>query len=152
MKLYTLRTKQIVPIDLATSWMFFSNPANLKNITPPSLGFEVHTDLPDKIYAGLIVHYTVKPLLGIPVNWVTEITQAVEPHYFIDEQRFGPYKFWHHQHHFREHPEGVEMEDIVHYGLPFGILGNIAKPLIVEKKLKEIFNFRKTVLEVMFGS
>ncbi len=150
MKIYTFETKQIVPISLDEAWDFFSNPANLSRITPPEMGFEVLTKLPDKVYAGMIIKYYVRPLFNIKMNWVTEITQVNAPKFFIDEQRFGPYKFWHHQHHFREHPEGVEMVDIVNYGLPFGIFGTLAKPIIVEKKLKQIFDYRKTILEKMF--
>lgn len=105
----------------------------------------------DKVYAGQIIEYKVKPLLGIPVYWMTEITQVKDQEYFIDEQRFGPYRLWHHQHHFREIPGGVEMTDIVHYKIPLGLIGRLANRLFVRKKLEKIFHYRFGKVEELFG-
>ncbi len=103
------------------------------------------------MYAGQIIEYTVKPLLGIPLYWMTEITH-VQPHvYFVDEQRYGPYSMWHHQHHFKEIDGGVEMTDIVHYKIPFWILGDIANTLFVRSQLEGIFSYRTEVVNKMFG-
>lgn len=151
MKIYTLARTQDLPISIHEAWDFFSNPNNLSKITPDEMAFTVTSDLPEQMYPGLIITYIVKPLLGIPLNWVTEITQIDPPNYFIDEQRFGPYKFWHHTHFFKEIDEGVRMEDRVWYGLPFGFFGNIAQPIIVKKKLSQIFDFRNGILEKRFG-
>ena len=118
MKIYQLKTKQKLAIPLEDAWNFFSDPGNLPKITPPWLNLKVTSDLPDKMYEGMIITYKVYPFAGIPSNWVTEITKMKEKIFFIDEQRFGPYKFWHHQHHFKEVDEGIEMEDIVTYALP----------------------------------
>ena len=116
------------------------------------MGFKViskhHGDI---MYAGQIIEYTVKPVLGIPIYWMTEITQVKDKEYFIDEQRFGPYTLWHHQHHFKEIPGGVEMTDIVHNKNPFWFLGNIANALFVKNKLKEIFDYRYKKVEELFG-
>ncbi|HEX7358123.1 MAG TPA: SRPBCC family protein [Ignavibacteriaceae bacterium] len=151
MKLYQLKTSQKLPISIQTAWEFFSNPTNLSKITPPWLNFEVRTKLPEKMYCGMIITYFVRPLLNIPQTWVTEITHVNQPNYFVDEQRFGPYKFWHHQHSFTKTEDGgVIMDDIVSYVIPFGFLGRIINYFIVSKKVKEIFDYRKTVLEKMF--
>lgn len=151
MKLYQLKTSQKLPISIQTAWEFFSNPTNLSKITPPWLNFEVRTKLPEKMYCGMIITYFVRPLLNIPQTWVTEITHINQPNYFVDEQRFGPYKFWHHQHSFTKTEDGgVIMDDIVSYVIPFGFLGRIINYFIVSKKVKEIFDYRKTVLEKMF--
>ncbi len=151
-KLYSFSTVQYIPAPPATVWNFISSPANLKVITPESMGFEVTTDTPgDKMYAGLIIAYKVSPLLGINMNWVTEITHVKEGEYFVDEQRFGPYSFWHHKHFIKATARGAEMTDIVHYKIPFGIIGDIANALIVRKKLKEIFDYRFKKVEEIFG-
>lgn len=151
MKLYQLKTSQKLPISIQTAWEFFSNPTNLSKITPPWLNFEVRTKLPEKMYCGMIITYFVRPLLNIPQTWVTEITHVNQPNYFVDEQRFGPYKFWHHQHSFTKTEDGgVIMDYIVSYVIPFGFLGRIINYFIVSKKVKEIFDYRKTVLEKMF--
>lgn len=151
MKIYQLKSSQKLPISLETAWEFFSNPANLSKITPKWLNFKVKTQLPEKMYAGMIITYTVQPLFKIPQTWVTEITHVKEPFYFVDEQRFGPYKFWHHQHSFSSTKDGnVLMEDLVSYAIPFGFLGRIVNHFIVAKKVKEIFKYRKSVLEKMF--
>ena len=134
------------------AWDFFSSPANLQKITPEKLGFKiVSKHHGEKMYAGQIIEYYVKPLFGIPLYWMTEITHVVDKKYFIDEQRFGPYTMWHHQHHFKETPEGIEMTDIVHYKLPLGILGDLANYLFVKKQLKGIFDYRFKVVEDLWG-
>jgi hypothetical protein len=146
-KAYSLKTVQHLPIAMEQAWEFFSNPANLQQITPSQLGFSIiSSHHGEKMYAGQIIEYTVKPVLGIPLYWMTEITHVEDSKYFVDEQRFGPYTLWHHQHHFKEVENGVEMTDIVHYKLPFGILGRIAHALFVKKQLKEIFDYRYKVV------
>lgn len=150
MKLFKLETVQRLPVPVAEAWDFFSNASNLARITPPDLGFEVTSELPDRVYPGLIITYRVRPLLGIPVTWVTEISHVREHELFVDEQRFGPYRFWHHQHLFREVPGGVETRDIVHYALPPG--GGLARRWLVAPRLQEIFDFRRVVLEREYGT
>ncbi len=147
MKLYKLHSKQFLNVSIDKAWDFFSDPNNLNKITPPKMGFNIKTTLPDKMYAGMLIEYKVKPILNIPLSWVTEITQVDKPNMFIDEQRFGPYKFWHHQHIFRQVEGGIEMEDIVHYGLPLGFLGRMAHPLIVKPQLDGIFKYREKFLK-----
>lgn len=149
--MYQFKTKQIIPTDIKTCWDFFSSPANLKAITPSYMGFDILVDISEKMYPGLMIEYRVKPLLGIPMNWITEITHVENLKYFVDEQRKGPYRIWHHEHHFKEIPNGVEMSDIVSYEIPLGILGRLAHPLVVQKKLKEIFDYRFTKVEEIFG-
>lgn len=106
----------------------------------------------EEMYPGLIIRYRIRPFLGIPIEWVTEITHVVEPRLFVDEQRFGPYRFWHHQHLFRETAGGVEMVDLVHYALPFGPLGRVVNHLLTVAQLEGIFAYRRGVLERTFGT
>lgn len=151
-KVYSLKTTQKIPVSLGQAWDFFSRPDNLKDITPPQLGFEVISRYHgEKMYPGQIIEYMVRPILGIPLYWMTEITHVQDKQYFIDEQRFGPYSLWHHQHHFKEVEGGVEMTDIVHYKLPLWLLGDIAQVLIVKKQLQEIFDFRFAAVKQLFG-
>ncbi|MCH8475140.1 MAG: SRPBCC family protein [Opitutales bacterium] len=143
---------QNLPIPVVQAWEFVSNPRNLKEIMPPNMGFDITSGhLPDKMYPGMIVSYKVRPILGIAFRWVTEITQVREPEYFVDEQRFGPYAFWHHKHFIRGIEGGVEMEDLVHFKVPGGKLGDLFTPLLVLPKLREIFAFRQRKLEELFG-
>ena len=148
--MYQLKRTQFIKTDLKTAWDFFSSPGNLKKITPQYMGFDVRTELPEKMYEGLMIEYTVKPLLGIPMNWITEIKTVKDLHFFVDEQRKGPYKIWHHEHHFKVKDGGVEMTDIVSYELPLGILGRVMHPFVVQKKLEEIFDFRFKAVEELF--
>ncbi|MEM9022175.1 MAG: SRPBCC family protein [Bacteroidota bacterium] len=151
MKVYTLERTQTLPIGLREAWDFFSTPLNLARITPKELGFKVLTDLEgQKMYPGQFIDYIVHPLFGIPLRWTTEITHVKDLEYFVDEQRNGPYAIWHHQHFFREVPQGVEMKDLLHYALPLGPLGQLAHTLLVRKKVNEIFDFRYNVLEEIF--
>jgi ligand-binding SRPBCC domain-containing protein len=151
-KVYSLKTIQQIPVSLEEAWDFFSNPANLQAITPKEMGFRVISKHHgNQMYAGQIIEYKVSPVLGIPLYWMTEITQVADKKYFIDEQRFGPYVLWHHQHHFMKHAGGVEMTDIIHYKLPFWFLGDIAHGLFVKKQLRRIFDYRFKKVEEMFG-
>jgi len=154
MKSYHLKFSQQLPMSLEEAWDFFSSPMNLAKITPKEMAFTVTSEMEadQKMYPGMIITYKVSPVAGIKLNWMTEITQVAEHQYFIDEQRFGPYKFWHHQHHFKAIPGGVEMNDILTYGLPMGIFGNIANSLFVASKLQEIFSFRKQKVTALFGA
>ena len=149
--MYQLIKKQIVHTDINTCWDFFSNPANLKVITPDYMGFNVKTQTPNEMYEGLIIGYSVSPLLNIPMEWVTEITHVKDKLFFVDEQRVGPYKLWHHEHHFKEVEEGVEMIDIVSYQPPFGILGKLVHPFIIKPKLEQIFAYRFQKVEDIFN-
>jgi len=146
-----LRRVQRLSASIDAAWRFFSDPANLARITPPWLGFEITSPLPEHIYAGQIVTYRVRPIFDIAVTWVTEIAVVDAPRQFVDEQRVGPYRFWHHQHHLREVDGGVEVEDIVHYALPFGPVGAIVDRLFVLPRLNRIFGYRRRVLADTFG-
>lgn len=152
MKIYCLQRQQVLPITPQQAWDFFSDPRNLAMITPDWLDFRITSPLPARMYAGMLVSYRVHPLAKIAMAWTTEITQLREPEFFIDEQRFGPYRFWHHQHHFEPIAGGVCMTDKVHYALPFGVLGRLLHAGVVEKKLEEIFGYRRRILEQHFGS
>jgi ligand-binding SRPBCC domain-containing protein len=144
--------RQQLSISLREAWAFFSNPTNLQEITPKHMDFKVTSrHHGSEIYAGQIIRYTVKPILGIPLNWCTEITHVETNKYFIDEQRFGPYAFWHHQHHFKENEDGVLMEDILTYKVPLGFLGDLVNELMVKKEVNDIFNYRKRILSERFG-
>lgn len=152
--IYTIETKQFLRANIDTVWKFMSSPKNLAKITPSYMEFHIITDEEQikTAYSGQIIEYTVSPILGIKMHWVTEITHLVEKKYFVDEQRFGPYSFWHHQHFIKEVEGGVEMIDIIHYKLPLGILGRIANSLFVKKQLAEIFNYRYEKLEELYNS
>jgi ligand-binding SRPBCC domain-containing protein len=142
---------QELPISLDEAWSFFSNPANLKEITPAHMGFvvtSVHHG--EQMYAGQIIRYIVRPMFGIPLKWCTEITHVADKQYFVDEQRFGPYAFWHHQHRFTAVEGGVLMEDILHYKVPFGFIGGWVDALFVNKEVNKIFSYRKKILTERF--
>lgn len=148
---YKLETSQVVHASLETCWNFFSSPKNLCKITPPSLDFVIKSDLPEKMYAGMMIEYRVRPMLGIPVSWLTEITYIEEGKFFADEQRVGPYAIWHHEHFFEEiTPDQVMMRDRIHYRLPLSPLSDIIHPFIVKPQLDAIFSFRQKAVDELF--
>ena len=152
-KVYSFKTVQKFPISLDKAWNFFSNPANLATITPDKMGFKTISKYHgDTMYAGQAIEYKVSPVLGIPLYWMTEITHVNDKKYFVDEQRYGPYSMWHHQHHFTIVDGGVEMTDIVHYKLPFWVLGDMANTLFVKNQLNGIFDYRFKKVEALFGA
>ena len=153
MKTYTVKFEQKLPISLEQAWDFFSSPLNLAKITPKKMAFIITSDYTagQKMYQGMIISYKVAPLLGIKIDWMTEITHVKDGEYFIDEQRFGPFKFWHHEHHFKAIEGGVLMTDKLIYGMPFGLLGQIANAITVSKQTEEIFTYREKAVEDLFG-
>ena len=146
-KLYRLEVEQFIPISIDEAWAFFSSPDNLKEITPPKMKFNITSKSSDVMYSGMLVTYIVSPLLGIKMRWCTEISHVEDKVYFVDQQKFGPYNMWHHQHHFEQVDGGVMMRDIVNYGVPFGVLGQMANTLFVKSQLKEIFEYRTKSVE-----
>ena len=151
MKIYRLKKSISLPITIEECWEFFSNPKNLKIITPNYMGFDI-IDLEDtKMYAGQIIKYNVSPILGLNMKWVTEISHVEINKFFVDEQRFGPYKFWHHKHIFEVIDGGIKVIDILDYALPFGIIGKIFEPFLIRPKIEEIFSFREKKLVEIFG-
>ncbi len=151
MKIFTKHSKQNLPISLEKAWEFLSDPKNLKAITPEYMGFNILSGADRPMFPGQIIQYIVTPIAGIKTKWVTEITHVKHLEYFVDEQRFGPYALWHHKHFIREIEGGVEMEDIIDYKLPMGILGELVQPFLVAPKLKEIFDYRTKKLTELFG-
>ena len=152
MAFYQLIKTQKLPVSLHEIWDFMSSPANLKEITPDYMGFNVTSKTgSEKMYPGLMISYKVSPVFGIKLNWVTEITHVKELEYFVDEQRSGPYSIWHHEHKMEAIEGGVLMTDIVSYQPPFGFLGAIANSVLIKKQLETIFDYRTVALEKRFG-
>lgn len=151
MKIYTYHSKQQLPISLDEAWNFISNPKNLSEITPREMKFKTISGDEKQMFAGQIIQYTITPLFGIKMTWVTEITHVKPNEFFVDEQRYGPYAFWHHKHFLKEVLGGIEMEDIVDYKLPMGILGQMVHPFLVKPQLDKIFEFLKNKLIERFG-
>jgi len=150
MKVYRIHRRQVLPIDLERAWTFFWTPHNLEAMTPSFLNFRITSDLSDGAYSGLIITYRIAAVAGIPMTWVTEIKHVNEPFMFVDEQRLGPFRFWHHQHRFREVPGGIEMEDIVHYVMRLGWLGQLVHRIFIRRRLEHIFDFRCAYLNERF--
>ena len=150
MKIYTLERTEFPPVSLETAWDFFSNPSNLPRITPTELNLRITPEAKEKIYPAMIITYAVTPIPFFKSTWTTEITQVDPLRYFVDEQRFGPYKFWHHKHFFTETVGQTKVSDLVHYSLPFGPIGRLANPLLVSRKLDFLSDYRSIRLQELF--
>jgi ligand-binding SRPBCC domain-containing protein len=152
MAVRVLERQQLLRTGLQEAWEFFSTPRNLARITPPDMGFVIREPFDDRpAHTGQLITYSVKPLLGIPVTWVTRIEEVQAPYRFVDTQLRGPYKRWWHLHTFEETAEGVLMRDRVEYEMPFGALGEALHDLVVKPRLKRIFDHRWAVLDVLFA-
>ena len=140
---HTFYREQQLNTDIETAWSFFSSAKNLSKITPKNMNFRVLSKFKDDhIFKGMIINYTVSPLLRIPLKWRTKITQVEELKSFTDFQKNGPYKLWNHHHEFVENENGVLMKDTVEYELPFGFIGDFLHQILVKKKIKDIFDYR----------
>jgi ligand-binding SRPBCC domain-containing protein len=151
-KIHVIKQVQRLPVPVEEAWSFFSSPNNLNKLTPAKLGLKITSAIDaEEIHPGQIITYTVKPLLGIPMFWMTEITHMERHKLFVDEQRKGPYALWHHEHHFKAIQGGTEMTDIVHYKIPFGVLGALGTS-VVKGELKKIFDYRLEQINTIFGA
>ena len=151
MKIFQIKTKQKLPISATEAWKFLSNPKNLAEITPKYMNFKILSGAERSIYAGQIIQYKVTPVFGITLKWVTEITHVKENEYFVDEQRFGPYKMWHHEHIFEKIDDNnCKIIDKVSYKLPFGLIGRWSHNLLIKKQLKNIFDYRTKIINTQF--
>lgn len=151
MKVYTKEYKTFLNLDIDKAWDFFSSPRNLAKITPEHMGFIITSKFNDeKMYPGMLITYKVSPLLGIQMDWCTEITHVIDKKYFVDEQRFGPYAMWHHQHHFKVVEGGIEMTDIVNYAIPMGILGRMMNSIMISNEIEKIFSYREKKIAELF--
>lgn len=151
MKVHTFHSKQKLPVTLDKAWEFLTNPQNLPTLTPKEMNFKIVSKIDRPMYAGQIIEYSVTPIAGIKASWVSEITHIEAGKYFVDLQLYGPYAFWHHKHFVNEITNGVEIEDIIDYKIPLGIIGQIIHPIIVKPKLKKIFSYRQEKLIEIFG-
>lgn len=150
MRLHSIHRTQTLPVSLEKAWQFFSSPFNLPSIIPPWLKLTVTNGVSDQMFPGMIIRYRVTPLLSVSVTWISEITHMDPMHYFVDEQRFGPYRFWHHHHHFQPAKGGIEMTDTVHYSMKYGPLGGLMHAFLIRKRLEAIFDFRQRTLTHLF--
>jgi ligand-binding SRPBCC domain-containing protein len=151
MAVHKLVSELYIPASVPLVWAFFCAPSNLQCLTPHYMKMRVTSgELPAVIYAGQIITYKVSPLLGVPISWTTEITHVEPGRRFVDDQRRGPFKLWHHQHLFEPHGSGTSMIDIVHYEIPLWIAGEIAHRLFVRRQIEEIFEYRRRMIEQCF--
>jgi len=150
MGVYQFEKEQFIPTTVDVLWDFISSPKNLAKITPKHMGFKITSKYTEEMYEGMIISYKVSPFKGYTTTWVTEITHVKPKTYFVDEQRVGPYKMWHHQHILIPKEKGVLMKDIITYKPPYGFLGTIANSILIKKQLEQIFNYRKEILNNYF--
>ena len=151
MKIHQLHKSINLPIKKEEAWDFLSDPKNLQKLMPSDMGFDIVSGAEKQVYAGQLIEYDVVPFKGFKTRWVTEITQVQKPDYFVDIQLYGPYKLWHHKHFIHEIKNGVRIEDIVHYRLPFGFIGNMMHSAVVKPKLESIFKTRTEKMHELFG-
>jgi ligand-binding SRPBCC domain-containing protein len=151
MKVYQFKQVQFIPASLNTVWDFFSTPENLHHITPPEMNFKTLLQTGGtSMYSGQLISYKLSPFPFLRVRWTSEIKNVIPLHYFVDEQKFGPFAMWYHQHFFRAVEGGVEMTDEVGYAVPLGWLGRIANAMMIEKQVKGIFKFRSDAVSKIF--
>ncbi|HPN33575.1 MAG TPA: SRPBCC family protein [bacterium] len=149
--IHTLRRQQVVRASLEEVWDFFSTPRNLDALTPDELSFRIVGEIAETMYEGQIIEYRVRFIKGIWSRWVTEITHVRDKSFFVDEQRLGPYKLWHHEHHFIPEGDGVRLVDRITYVIGFGFLGDLVDRLWVHRKLARIFDYRQEKTATLFG-
>ena len=149
--IYYLIREQVIPAPVEQVWEYFCNPANLNEITPPDMNFEIVRGADIKMYAGQLIEYRVEFIRGIRSLWLTEIAHVQANRYFVDEQRVGPYRFWYHEHTFEPSGGGTRMIDKVTYVVPYGVFGDALNSIWIRKRLEGIFDYRRRKIVVMFG-
>jgi ligand-binding SRPBCC domain-containing protein len=149
--IHRLTQKQLVTASLDDVWAYFATPANLNDMTPPDMQFEIIHGNESRMYQGQLIEYRVQFMPLVKSRWLTEIAHVQEKSYFVDEQRIGPYHFWYHEHRFEEVEDGTHISDQVTYELPFGLLGDFVHAIWVRPRLNSIFEYRKVKVKEIFG-
>jgi len=149
--IHHLEREQVIPADIGRVWEDFATPANLDEMTPPDMAFEIVCGGEERMHAGQLIEYRVEVFPGWKTRWLTVIRHVCEGQYFVDEQRTGPYSFWYHEHHFEPVTGGVRIKDHIAYQLPFGVLGEMLHALVIRPRLEAIFDFRCSKIEELFG-
>jgi ligand-binding SRPBCC domain-containing protein len=147
---HTLRVEQWIPHPVEDVFAFFADANNLEAITPPWLNFRIVSIDSGPITSGSEIRYRLR-WHGVPIHWTTEIRHWDPPYRFIDVQRSGPYRLWHHTHRFEAHGGYTKMTDVVRYKLPFSFLGRIAHVIKVRKDVQRIFDYRRQRIEQLFA-
>ena len=142
-RVHILDRQQRVEVPIERAFAFYGDARNLERITPPWLGFEVTTPGPIEMGVGTLIEYRLR-LHRVPVRWRTRIEAWEPPRRFVDVQVKGPYSLWEHTHTFAaDGPEATIIRDRVRYSIPFGPLGEIANRLLVQRDLRQIFDYRR---------
>lgn len=147
--MYTLHRSQQVGGNLSQVFAFFKNPHNLELITPQWLRFRILDASDPEVRVGTRIRYGLR-LHGLPMRWESVIAGYTENVSFMDSQVTGPYRRWHHEHHFHPTADGVVIEDRVQYELPLGPLGRIVHALAVRRQLQRIFDYRESAIAGQF--
>jgi len=151
MKIYQLYRRQALALPIREAWPFFSSPYNLNEITPDFFHVTVTSNVPEQIYSGLMISYSMKAVFGLPMAWLSEVSHCDKPKRFVYEQRIGPFKFWSHEVCLTEQGNGIVLEDIVFYAMPFGWLGQLLNKVLIADKLARIFKVRHDYLNGRWG-
>lgn len=151
MAIHKLYYQQSLNMSQDKAWQFFSSPKHLNSITPDFFNIIPTSKVPDEIYGGLMISYNMKAVFGMPMSWLSEISHCDSPHYFVYQQRIGPFKFWSHEVRLTINESKIQLEDIVFYSMPFGILGDLMHKLLIQKKLTDIFETRQSYLKQHWG-
>jgi len=106
---------------LSDVFRFFADAGNLELITPPWLRFEILTPRPIDMRAGRLIDYRLR-LRGVRSAGRARFTAWEPPLRFVDVERRGPYRVWHHEHRFAERDGGTEVHDQVRYAVCGGAL------------------------------
>lgn len=146
---YRLERRQRAGGTLSEVFAFFEDPMNLEVITPPWLAFRVTGATDRVVRQGTRISYRLR-LCGIPFRWESMIAEYTREESFADEMLAGPYRRWYHRHRFRRVADGVEIEDTVDYELPLGPLGRLAHAVVVQRRVKRIFDYRAREIARLF--
>jgi ligand-binding SRPBCC domain-containing protein len=148
---HVLRRHQVVPGSVGEAFAFFESPKNLEMITPPWLRFEIVETSDATMRVGTEISYRLR-WQGLPLHWRTRIAECEPGRMFADEMTRGPYARWYHRHFFTPVPGGVEVVDVVEYGLPFAWLGRWVHAALIRTQLEAIFDYRRGAVAGIFGS
>lgn len=151
MAIYRLYYRQVLNLPRDEAWLFFSSPHHLNSITPDFFTIKPTSEVPEQIYSGLMISYSMKAVLGIPMDWLSEISHCEPLNFFVYEQRIGPFKFWSHEVRLTEMDTGIILEDIVFYAMPLGMIGRLVHQFFIARKLTDIFTTRRAYLAERWG-
>lgn len=138
-----------MPASAEAVFDWHERPGAFERLTPPGEPVQVLSHA-GGIKDGARVSLKVGPW-PFSLRWDLEHRDYHYGRSFSDVQVRGPFKSWRHVHSMiPAGPDACRLEDAIEYEMPLGVLGKVIGRLVMQPKLRRLFDFRHEVTRQAF--